>query len=122
MAGVTTKMQGISMYMYRIIAGLAGTVASQLLMGYPAAAQELAIRAFPFAIICEFSEISHVFYLSKLQKDGVAVYVRPDGVIGMISLTGTASVVGGEGERGSCGGKTIEELRSAGQTVEFNNK
>jgi hypothetical protein len=115
-------MQGLSIYIYRTVAGLAGIVASQPLMGYPSAAQEVEIRAFPLAIICEFSEIAHVFYLSKLQKNGVAVYVRPDGVVGMISLTGAASVVGGEGERGSCGGKTIEELRSAGQTVEFNNK
>lgn len=84
-----------------------------------ASAQETDLKSFPLAIICESSGIPHVFYLSKLQKDGVAVYLRPDGVVGMITLTGTATVVGGDEERGSCGGKTLEEIREAGQTVEF---
>jgi hypothetical protein len=83
-----------------------------------ASAQETNLQSFPLAIICEFSDVPHVFYLSKLQKDGVAVYLRPDGIVGMITLTGTASVVGGD-EGGSCGGKTLEEMRAAGQTVEF---
>ena len=98
---------------------LSAAVASQPGMGYPATAQD--IKAFPLAIICEYSGISHVFYLSKLGGDEVAVYMRPDGVTGMLSLTGPASVVGGE-EGGSCGGKTIQELRSAGQTVEFDGE
>jgi hypothetical protein len=84
-----------------------------------ATAQETNLQSFPLAIICEFSGIPHVFYLSKLQKDGVAVYLRPDGIVGMITLTGTATVVGGDEEGGSCGGKTLEEIRAAGQTVEF---
>ncbi len=84
-----------------------------------AEAQETSLKEFPLAIICESSGIPHVFYLSKVQKDGVAVYVRPDGVVGMISQTGTATVVGAEVERGTCGGKTLKELRSAGQTVEI---
>lgn len=84
-----------------------------------AGAQETDLQSFPLAIICEYSGISHVFYLSKLQKDGIAVYMRPDGVLGMITLTGTATVVGGDEEGGSCGGKTLEEIRAAGRTVEF---
>ncbi len=102
---------------------IGGTLAlfgiAQPMTALQASAQEPSLQAFPLAIVCESSGIPHVFYLSKLQKDGVAVYVRPDGLVGLISLTGTATVVGGDGERGSCGGKTLAEMRSAGQTVEL---
>jgi hypothetical protein len=119
-------MAGLASGIRRFIARMGGTVliavaaVSSSGMGRPAMAED--IKAFPLAIICEFSGISHVFYLSKLESDGVATYLRPDGVIGRVSLTGTASVVGGEGERGTCGGKTIDELRSAGQTFEFDGE
>ena len=92
---------------------------SSLLVAHDAWAANVDIKDFPLAIYCESSGIEHVFYLSKLQKDGLAVYARPDGVIGTISFEGTAKVVGGDGESGSCGGKTIIELREAGQTFDF---
>ena len=86
----------------------------------PATAQETKITQFPLAIFCEYSGTERVFYISRLQADGVAVYQRMDGVSGLLSLSGPATVVGGDAEpKGSCGGKTLEELRSAGRTVEF---
>jgi hypothetical protein len=86
----------------------------------PVLAQDAKITQFPLAIICEFAGIQHVFYISKLQGDGVAVYARPDGVLATIGLSGPSAVIGGDGAaKGSCGGKTLDELRSAGQAVEF---
>lgn len=76
------------------------------------------IRAYPLAIVCESSGIPHMFYLSELQKDGVAVHMRSYGVTGTISLSRPAAVVGGD-EKGSCGSKTLEEIRAAGLTVEL---
>jgi hypothetical protein len=116
-------MAGVASDMRRFLTGAGGTfiltaaLFSQSWMGHPAKAQD--IKEFPLAIICEFSGISHVFYLSKLEGDGVATYIRPDGVVGRVSLTGPATVVGGEGGRGTCGGRTIQELRSAGQTFDL---
>jgi hypothetical protein len=70
----------------------------------PLEADVAKITQFPMAIICEFSGIEHVFYLSKLQTDGVAVYQRPDGILGTISLSGPSAVMGGDGQaKGSCG-------------------
>jgi hypothetical protein len=72
---------------------------------------------FPFLLYCEVSGIIHGFYLSRIQPGGVAVYLTPDKEAStsiVISLTGKAESVGGDWS-GTCKGKTLQQLRSAGQ-------
>jgi hypothetical protein len=66
-------MAGLASGIRRFMARMGGTVliavaaVSSSGMGRPAMAED--IKAFPLAIICEFSGISHVFYLSKLESE-----------------------------------------------------
>ena len=98
-------------------AALAALALSQLQMLYLGQAQaaEVGFIDFPFLIHCETSGIEHAFYLSKIGQDGVAVYVSPDNKAGTITITGIAKPIGTVGA-GNCSSKTLEQLRSAGQS------
>ena len=73
---------------------------------------------FPFLVHCEVNGANHVFYLSKIGPDGAAVYVSHERLAGTITIGGKAEPVGGSGA-GSCSGKTLEQLRSAGQAYDL---
>jgi len=73
---------------------------------------------FPIAVSCEYKGLYQVFYLTRLEEDGVATYVNPSKVGGTISLGGTAKALG-EPIGGSCLGKTLEQLRTAGQALDL---
>ncbi len=73
---------------------------------------------YPAAIVCSVAGKQNYVYLSAVESDGsvrymtlVGAYVtfRPDGVAERPNQQGA----------GDCAGKTIEELRAAGQTREF---
>jgi hypothetical protein len=81
-----------------------------------ARAVEVSFADFPFLITCEVGGIHHAFYLSRIGQDGVAVYMTLAGQAGTITLDGTPKRVGGGGIPSSCSGKTLEQLRSAGQS------
>jgi hypothetical protein len=83
-----------------------------------ARAQEGSFEDFPFLVRCELSGVIHAFYLSKIGRDGVAVYLTPDNQAGTITIRGKAEPVGGDWS-GSCAGKTLEQLRSAGQAFDL---
>jgi hypothetical protein len=80
-----------------------------------ARAGEVPFADFPFLIMCEGGGIQQVFYLSRIGQDGVAVYLGAAGQAGTITLDGTPKRVGGGGIPTNCAGKTLEQLRSAGQ-------
>ena len=82
---------------------------------FPTHAAEVSVIDFPFLIDCEVGGIHQVYYLSKIGSDGVAVYMTPAGQSGTVSLSGKVEQVGGD-IASSCKGKTLEELRSSGQT------
>ena len=73
------------------------------------------ISDFPFLITCEAGGIHHAFYLSRVGRDGVAVYMTLSGQAGTITLDGMPKRVSDSGAPTSCAGKTLEQLRSAGQ-------
>lgn len=79
------------------------------------AADEPSFDDFPFMVHCSFSGLSRAFYLSTIGSDGVAIYISPDRQAGTITIKGKAEPVGADGS-GDCGGKTLEQLRSAGQS------
>lgn len=81
-------------------------------------AQEGSFKDFPFLVRCELSGVMHAYYLSRIGPDGVAVYITPDNRAGTITIRGKAEPVGGDWS-GSCAGKTLEQLRSAGQAYEL---
>jgi hypothetical protein len=72
------------------------------------------LQKFPLVIQCKYKTTFHAFYLSRVAEDGVATYVASDRIAGTISLDGQAKTTGGQGG-GSCVGKTLQELRAAGQ-------
>ena len=72
------------------------------------------LEEFPFLVDCEVGGVHHVYYLSKVGADGVAVYSTTAGQSVTLTLTGKAEKVGGD-VASSCAGKTIEQLRSTGQ-------
>jgi hypothetical protein len=97
------------------------TIAHSSLVGMyspEAHAQAGSFDDFPFLVRCELSGVIHAYYLSKIGPDGVAVYLTPDNRAGTITIRGKAEPVGGDWS-GSCVGKTLEELRSAGQTYDL---
>ena len=83
-----------------------------------ASASEAAFSDFPFMVHCELNGIDRAYYLSKIDPDGVATYISPDRQAGTITVSGEAKPVGGDWA-GSCSGKTLEELRAAGQAYDL---
>jgi hypothetical protein len=79
-----------------------------------ARAAEVSFADFPFLIACEAGGTQHAYYLSRIGRDGAAVYMTPARQAGMITLSGNAKQVGGD-VRSTCSGKNLEQLRSAGQ-------
>jgi hypothetical protein len=73
---------------------------------------------FPFMVHCEHSGVERAFYLAKVDPNGVAVYISPDRQAGTVTIDGPAAQVGGDGS-GSCVGKTIKQLREAGQAFDL---
>lgn len=80
-----------------------------------ARAVEVSFADFPFLITCEAAGIHHAFYLVRIGQDGVAIYATSTGQAGTITIDGTPKRVGGSGIQSSCSGKTLDQLRSAGQ-------
>lgn len=76
---------------------------------------------FPVVITCKSKDTYHAFYLSRIDGHGVATYVASERIAGTITLDGDAVAVGGEGG-GSCVGKTLAMLRSAGQAHDLSPK
>ena len=88
------------------------------LSGFRAAAAVGSFTDFPFMVHCQNSGFDRAYYLAKIDPDGVAVYISPDNMAGTITLHGPAEPVGGDGA-GNCAGKTIAELRAAGQAFDL---
>lgn len=84
----------------------------------PAHAAESALAGFPFIVHCENAGVHRAYYLARVDASGVAVYISPDNLAGTITLHGTAEPVGGEWA-GSCAGKTLQQLREAGQAFDL---
>ncbi|WP_312893142.1 hypothetical protein [Ancylobacter sonchi] len=85
-----------------------------------AAAQESGadpFEVFPIAIHCELKKTHHVFYLSRVDANGVATYISPSRAAGTITVDGAAQRIGGD-QSGSCKGKTLEQLRESKQTLD----
>ena len=85
---------------------------------FQAQAGEGSFDDFPFLVRCEVRGVHHAYYLSKIGPGGVAVYITPDRRAGTISIRGKAEPVGGV-RPGNCSGKTLEQLRSAGQAYDL---
>ena len=86
----------------------------------PADAQENVadpFEVFPLAFQCELKKVQHIFYLSRVDANGVATYISPGRVAGTITVDGTAQRVGGD-QAGSCKNKTLKELRDSKQTID----
>jgi hypothetical protein len=78
-------------------------------------ARAVEVGEFPFLITCEAGGIHHAFYLVRIGQDGTAIYATHSGQAGTITLDGAPKRIGSGGVSGSCSGKTLEQLRSAGQ-------
>jgi hypothetical protein len=79
---------------------------------------EAAFGDFPFMVHCENAGTDRAYYLAKIEPNGMAIYISPDNLAGAITLNGPAEPIGGDFV-GSCAGKTLEQLRSAGQAFDL---
>lgn len=109
----------------RLIAGgrLGGMLAGSLVvlaagLAAPAPAQSPESDSkFPLVVRCTNAGTDRYYYLSTIKPDGRAVYLSPDHFAATITITGTANKITAEGH-GSCAGKSIQELRDAGSTLD----
>jgi hypothetical protein len=85
------------------------------LMHCPAAKAQGPLDDFPLVITCQNKDTYHVFYLSRIAKDGTATFTASDRLAGTITVTGQAKAVGDALSGGSCAGKSLEDLRASGQ-------
>ena len=72
----------------------------------------------PFVIACERDGAWHFAYLDRIAADGTATYMTPSGRVVMAGADGIVSRAG-QAVEGACAGKTLEELRAAGQAFSF---
>ena len=72
----------------------------------------------PIVIVCELKGAQHFLYLDKIAADGTATYMTPSGLFANVAADGVVSR-GGQAVEGACAGRTLEELRAAGQTFSF---
>lgn len=80
--------------------------------------QAASLNDFPFMVHCENSGLERAYYLAKVDPNGVAVYISPDRQAGFVTVNGPAQPVGGDGS-GSCAGKTLQQLKDAGQAFDL---
>jgi hypothetical protein len=96
-------------------------VASMLGLATGAVAQS-APTNLPAAVMCraQADQSWRVGYLYRVTKDGEAIYISPDGRL--TTTVGANGVVGAPTNRPAgldCYGKSLDELRSSGRTMEF---
>ena len=72
----------------------------------------------PQVIICELNGVRNFGYLDRIDADGTAIYMTPSGKFATVPKGGVVTR-GGQAVSGSCEGKSLEELRAAGQTRSF---
>ena len=91
---------------------------SQFTPFFQAHADNGSFADFPFLVHCEIGGVDHIYYLSKISADGLAIFISPDRQAGTVTVKGKAEAVGGDGS-GNCAGKTLAELRSSGQAFDL---
>lgn len=106
---IRTKVRGIVRVAFAVL------ILLQLAAISISEARAVEVSDFPFLITCETGGIHLAFYLSRVGQDGVAVYMTLAGQAGTITLDGMPKRVADTGTPSSCSGKTLQQLRSAGQ-------
>ncbi len=69
-------------------------------------------------IVCEIKGERPFAYLDRIAADGTATYMTPSRQFLEAAADGVVSRPG-QAAAGNCAGKTLEELRAAGQTFSF---
>ena len=82
-------------------------------------AQEADLGDLPLAIICDKGGGTGIGYLSEIQPDGTIIYISADGRIAASVTPDGAITPAGDLVEGSCSGRTLDELRAAGRTIEM---
>jgi len=113
---IRTKVRGV---VGRIIFGVLTLLQLAAIPISEARAVDASVGDFPFLVTCDIAGVRHAFYLSRISKDGVAVYATLAGQAGTITLTGTPKRVGTGGTSTSCAGKTLDQLHSDGQAYDL---
>ncbi|MBT3143409.1 hypothetical protein DS909_03205 [Phaeobacter gallaeciensis] len=94
---------------------LTSVLSVQALFSPAMADQANAVTALPMAVICTKADTTVVGYLTKISPDGTTLYMAPNG--NFVEFTPDGQVQDRAG--GSCSGKSLTELREAGQAIEF---
>jgi len=101
---------------------LAAVTALSMLVGLPTKSVAQTAPDLPQAVICwsASGQVWRVGYLSQVNNDGTANYLSPGGQLSVM-VSAKRIVEDPENRAGEvdCYGKTIDELRGMGRTVEF---
>lgn len=102
--------------------GAITAMSSAILFASPARSAAQAVPDLPLALICwsDSGQDWRIGYLSRINKDGTATYMPPGGQ--QSATVNEKRIVEAPKSRGGvvdCYGKTIDELRSMGRTLEI---
>ena len=82
-------------------------------------AEESDWRNLPLALVCELPTSVAIGYLSEVRNDGGAVFVSANGRIAVSVEPDGGIKPAGDLVNDSCTGRTLEELRGEGMTIEM---
>jgi hypothetical protein len=110
------KRPASTRFRLRLLSGIVFSLVAVIGFSTTAIAQQKdPIENLPHALICAKGEVTVIGYLTRIDADGSAVYMTLNSVFVTVSPDGTV----GDRSAGTCSGKTLAELRAAGQTREF---
>ena len=96
-----------------------GSAVLALLVPVISQAQEGDWRKLPLAVVCKLPTSFTIGYLSEVRDDGGAVFISADGRIAASVEPDGSIKPAGDLVNDSCTGRTLEELRSDGMTIEM---
>ena len=96
----------------------AAAVSPGFALAQPSPPGDNPLRDFPLAVVCLHGATADLYSLTRIREDGRAFYAALDGGRGG-SVTADGRIEAQtEIAPGSCQGKTLEELRAEGRTIE----
>ncbi|RUM95761.1 hypothetical protein EET67_21395 [Pseudaminobacter arsenicus] len=118
MITLSSPETGLDWLRQRLTSIGAASCSLAVLSATPVFTEDLSFKDFPYLIYCEVQGVDHAFYFSRLDANGVAVYLSPGRQAGIITIDGAARRVG-DGQSGTCANKTLDDLRTSGQAYDL---
>ena len=103
--------------MIRTALALAATTAALSAASLAVAESDDPTRGLPQALLCSVQDTLSVVYLTRVNADGSAIYLATPS--DFVTVTPEGVVEHRNAAQSDCTGRTVEQLRTAGQTRAF---